>query len=316
MNIGVIGAGKFGIAIANQLSLNKKNKVIVLSRCSKKVNSINSHQKVEFYTNNLSKNLKATNDLKIIENFDILFFAIPSSNVADLSKDIFTYVSNKTLIVNLSKGLIKDLTVYEFLKISFDKNHILTLKGPSFASELISSSTTIFTLGYSLENHKNLFLDIFKDTCVKLDFSKDVIGVEYLSILKNVYSIFIGMIDHNNHSYNYRFLCISKILVEIKYLLKLFGGEVNTFFCSCGISDISMTSLSDMSRNRTFGKNILNHNLTERSNVLAEGVNTLSALGNKLSNKDLNKLPILSFLLQLRENNFKIKNLDLRNIIT
>ena len=41
MNIGVIGAGKFGIAIANQLSLNKKNKVIVLSRCSKKVNSIN-----------------------------------------------------------------------------------------------------------------------------------------------------------------------------------------------------------------------------------------------------------------------------------
>ena len=63
-------------------------------------------------------------------------------------------------------------------------------------------------------------------------------------------------------------------------------------------------------------KNILNHNLTERRNVLAEGVNTLSALGNKLSNKDLNKLPILSFLLQLKENNFKIKNLDLRNIIT
>ena len=57
MNIGVIGAGKFGIAIANQLSLNKKNKVIVLSRSSKKVNSINSHQKVEFYTNNLSKNV-------------------------------------------------------------------------------------------------------------------------------------------------------------------------------------------------------------------------------------------------------------------
>ena len=44
MNIGVIGAGEFGVAIANQLSLNQKNKVIVLSRCSKKVNSINSYQ--------------------------------------------------------------------------------------------------------------------------------------------------------------------------------------------------------------------------------------------------------------------------------
>ena len=316
MNIGVIGAGKFGIAIANQLSLNKKNKVIVLSRCSKKVVSINSHQKVEFYADNLSKNLKATNDLKIIESLDILFFAIPSSNFADLSKDIFNYVSKKTLIVNLCKGLIKDLTIYEFLKISFNKNHILTLKGPSFASELISSSSTIFTLGYLIENHKNLFLDIFKNTCVKLDFSKDIVGVEYLSILKNVYSIFIGMVDHNNNSYNYRYLCISKILLEIKYLLIFFGGEVNTFFCSCGISDISMTALSDMSRNRTFGKNILNNNPDERKKILAEGVNTLSALANKLSTKDLNKLPILSFLLHLKENNFKIKNFDTSNIIT
>tara|TARA_B100001939_G_scaffold201602_1_gene173210 strand:+ start:227 stop:1177 length:951 start_codon:yes stop_codon:yes gene_type:complete len=316
MNIGVIGAGKFGLAIANQLSLNKQNQVIVISRCSNKIDSINSYQKVEFYNENLSKNLKATNDLKIIKNFDILFCAIPSSNVADLSKDIYTYVSNKTLIVNLSKGLIKDLTVYEFLKISFSNNHILTLKGPSFASELISSLTTIFTLGYSLEKHKNLLHDIFKNTCVKLDFSKDIIGVEYLSILKNVYSIFIGMVDYDNSSYNYRFLCISKILLEIKYLLKFFGGEVDTFFCSCGISDISMTALSDMSRNRTFGKNILKHNLNERKNLLAEGVNTLSALGNKLSNQDLKKLPILSFLLQLKDNNFKIKHFDPKKIIT
>ena len=171
-------------------------------------------------------------------------------------------------------------------------------------------------MSISLENHKNLLLDIFKNTCVKLDFSKDIIGVEYLSILKNVYSIFIGIVDHNNHSHNYRFLCISKILLEIKYLLKLFGGEVNTFFCSCGISDISMTALSDMSRNRTFGKNILNHNPSERKNILVEGVNTLSALGNKLSTKDLNKLPILSFLLQLKENNFKTKSFDMRNILT
>ena len=42
MNIGVIGAGKFGLAIANQLSLNKQNQVIVISRCSNKIDSINT----------------------------------------------------------------------------------------------------------------------------------------------------------------------------------------------------------------------------------------------------------------------------------
>ena len=40
MNIGVIGAGKFGLVIANQLSLNKQNLVVVLSRCSNKIDSI------------------------------------------------------------------------------------------------------------------------------------------------------------------------------------------------------------------------------------------------------------------------------------
>ena len=49
MNIGVIGAGKFGLAIANQLSLNKKIKSLFFLDVAIKVNSINSHQKVEFY---------------------------------------------------------------------------------------------------------------------------------------------------------------------------------------------------------------------------------------------------------------------------
>ena len=69
-----------------------------------------------------------------------------------------------------------------------------------------------------------------------------------------------------------------------------------------------------MSRNRTFGKNILKHNLNERKNLLAEGVNTLSALRYSCQIR-FKKLPILSFLLQLKDNNFKIKHFDPRKLL-
>ena len=68
MKIGVLGAGKFGLAIANQLSFNAKNHVVVISKSSKKIESINFHQTVDFYSSKLSKKLKATNDIIESEN--------------------------------------------------------------------------------------------------------------------------------------------------------------------------------------------------------------------------------------------------------
>ena len=46
MNIIVLGAGTFGTAIANELSVNTQNKVILFSRNDKKVQEIN-----DFHTN-------------------------------------------------------------------------------------------------------------------------------------------------------------------------------------------------------------------------------------------------------------------------
>ena len=62
MNIIVLGAGTFGTAIANELSVNTQNKVILFSRNDNKVHEIN-----DFHTNKscfpnkrLSENLNAS----------------------------------------------------------------------------------------------------------------------------------------------------------------------------------------------------------------------------------------------------------------
>ena len=66
MNIIVIGAGAFGTAIANELSVNTENNAVLFSRNKEKVDEINSHNtnKSCFPNKHLTKHLTATFDKK------------------------------------------------------------------------------------------------------------------------------------------------------------------------------------------------------------------------------------------------------------
>ena len=109
MNIIVLGAGTFGTAIANELSVNTQNKVILFSRNDNKVHEIN-----DFHTNKscfpnkrLSENLIASSKHNIMINADVIFIAIPSNSIV---QNLLKYKENfnsKTLFVNLSKGFLK-----------------------------------------------------------------------------------------------------------------------------------------------------------------------------------------------------------------
>ena len=70
MNILVLGAGIFGTAIANELSVNTENKVVLFSRNQSKVDEINicNTNKSCFPNKHLTKFLSATSDKNEIKN--------------------------------------------------------------------------------------------------------------------------------------------------------------------------------------------------------------------------------------------------------
>ena len=81
MNILVIGAGAFGTAVANELSVNIENNVVLFSRNQKKVDEINTHHtnKFCFPNKHLTEFLSATTDKNEITKADVIFIALPSS---------------------------------------------------------------------------------------------------------------------------------------------------------------------------------------------------------------------------------------------
>ena len=256
MNILVLGAGTFGTAIANELAINKKNNVILFSRSQDKVREINQNSTNQnFFPNKkLTKELTATSDINDIKYIDIIFIALPSSKIIDTLFSIKHNFKKDVLIINLSKGLYKDgITIVESIKKKIDIKNVITLKGPSFAVEIMEHAETLLTLGYSTSNQYRTVIKIIKNTSLNIDFTKDILGVEVLSVLKNIYALFIGVIDAKYDSPNTRFMFLTKSFSEIRIILKFLEGNEDTLFLGCGFGDLCLTSLNDLSRNRTLG---------------------------------------------------------------
>ena len=171
------------------------------------------------------------------------------------------------------------------------------MKGPSFAVEISKKAPTLLTLGYKNNFQKSLINNIFSKSNIYIEYTNDIYGVEILSIVKNIYAIFLGISDQKYNSPNTRFLFMSKIFTEIKIITQALGGDIETIFKSCGIADVCLTSLNELSRNRKLGISIgkLNTDFNKK-NSITEGINSINIVYQLLDDPVIKALPILSKL--------------------
>jgi len=252
----IVGSGNFATAFGNRLTKNEELDVTLLSIQEQVVNSINtSHFNPLYFPHvKLADRLSATLDKSILANSDIIFLALPSYVVVDYVNENKHLFSKEAIIINLAKGFSKDnhTSIVEVIQ-ELLTNRIGTLKGPTFAREVINNVPTAMTLGSKHPDLHDEFREVFKDTNIYFDFSEDVVGVELLSILKNIYAIVIGIVDAHFNSPNLRFFVLNKAFNEMRMILKDNGGQDETLFRYCGYGDFNLTALNDLSRNRTLG---------------------------------------------------------------
>lgn len=250
-----IGAGAIGTSLGNILAEKGKDIVTLHSIESDVVESINL-QGINgryFPTIRLHEGLKATTDNAELRKADVLFLAIPSVVLMEYLDSVKTFIRPDTILVNLAKGFGHEhKTIVRCLAEQFP-NPVCTLKGPSFAREILNRVPTGMTLGTTDEDVRSTITDIYSGTPLSIDHSSDPEGVEVLSILKNIYAIVIGIVDAHFNSPNIRFLILTKTFREMHNILLQSGGKEETIFRYCGFGDFTLTALNDLSRNRTLG---------------------------------------------------------------
>jgi glycerol-3-phosphate cytidylyltransferase len=313
MNILIIGSGLMGTAIGHCLALNSNNNVHLLVRTEKVSNEINErHTNLRYFPDkNLNPRLKATTDYEEIKRADIIFIALPIHVIYEHIDNIKKYFLQNALVVNLSKGIYSNgITVVESLQKQLNNMNIVSLKGGTFAVEMINGSPLLFTLGFKRKHQYVLVNKAIKNTNIFIDYTTDIRGVELLSALKNIYATLIGNIDTTHYSPNTRFMILTKVFSEIRIIMKALGGRGDTMFLSAGVGDIALTLLNDLSKSK-ISESLIYRGFysikNDNSPIVIEEIEIIDFLDITLSSLLKKRLPLFKTLITfLKERKNKI----------
>ena len=132
----------------------------------------------------------------------------------------------------------KIVTISELLKKNYKAMNISVLKGPCLAKELArKNQTSVIIANKNINIAKKIGKKISTNYYL-VDFSKDIIGVEVCSSIKNIYSMIIGA----GHSLNMSSSLFQKSIIEMQYLTKYFKGKEATTLGLAGIGDLYVSA--------------------------------------------------------------------------
>ena len=196
----IIGGGAMGSAFS--IPCLENNNLVTITEPYNKIFIKNLTSKNKFHSSlnlNLPKKLKFMNYSKEIfkKRFDLIVIALSLAGIDFIGKELKD-LSIRTPLLVLTKGLKYDkkkkklLTISDLLKKSFNVANISVLKGPCLAKELAKKNKTSVIVA-----NKNIKLakwigKLISTKYYLTEFSRDVIGVEICSAIKNIYAMVIG----------------------------------------------------------------------------------------------------------------------------
>ena len=282
MNIGVIGAGGWGTALANVAASNGHN-VTMWSRSLRLIEEINSRHTNTTYLDGVTvqSSVVASTEPESIHGSDILVVSVPTQFIRSVFGS-YDFQVRDVRIANASKGIENKslLRVSQLLRevCKIDRDNYAVLTGPSHAEEVVRGVPTTILAASSDEETAMHIQNAFSNATFRVYRSNDVIGAELGGALKNVIAIAAGIIDGLGTGDNTKAALITRGLAEITRLGVVLGANPATFSGLSGLGDLIVTCDSRHSRNRHVGEEIgrgksLQDVLAETP-MIAEGVAT------------------------------------------
>ena len=317
MNLTFLGSGSFGTALAVIFS-NYDFKIKMFDRNMDVVNGINEKRKNIKYLKNIHipEKIIATNDINdAINNSDIIFFAVPSHAVREISKQIKDKINSNSVIVCLSKGIEQDThkRLSEILEEELPHNPIVILSGPSHAEEIALRKPTALVSTSKDMKFAELIRDTLSNDVLRIYTNSDIVGVEIGGSMKNVIALAIGIITGMGYGDNSSAAIITRSLQDIVKMGVSLGGKLETFFGLTGIGDLIVTCLSEHSRNRKcgllIGKGMKLDEAIKEIGMVVEGINACKIFYEIAKEKNI-EVPIIESLYEVLFNNKDLRSIE------
>jgi glycerol-3-phosphate dehydrogenase (NAD(P)+) len=310
--IAVIGGGSWATAIVKILSENietvgwyMRNRTAI-EHIKKNNHNPNYLRAADVYASQLD----LSSDInRIVANYDVLIFAIPSAFLMSELEKLKKPLKNK-IIFSAIKGIVPEtgLIVGEHFHkeygIPFDNIGVIT--GPCHAEEVAMERLSYLTIACQNEDNAKLMSSSLKSWYIKTKISDDIIGTEYAAMLKNIYAVAAGIAHGLGYGDNFQAVLMSNAIREMKRFIKKVHQMKRNINNSAYLGDLLVTGYSTFSRNRQFGS-MVGKGYTVKSaqmemSMIAEGYYaTKSAF--KMKEKNGANTPIINAVFNVLYNN-------------
>lgn len=314
--VGVVGAGSFGITVAQLLAIN--NDVLLYARdqeVARKINETRTHLGVS-----LAPRITAISSYApLAESCEVIFPVVPSDDFRNMMQSLGPLLAPRHILIHGTKGLdtsrIKDVMTFSgklsredvctMSTVITQESNVLRvgcLSGPNLSKEILEGQPTATVIASEFDEVVSIGIDVLSSKKIFVFGSSDITGAELAGAFKNIIAVGSGYLSGKGLGKNVQGLFITRGLHEIAYFGGLLGADKSAFLGTAGIGDLIATATSSSSRNFNFGFQLGEgrqlQEVLESSEELAEGVRTLK-IAFMLAKTEKTRLPIIETLYKI-----------------
>ena len=299
-NVGVLGAGSWGTALALLLHKNGHH-VTVWSISKEEVEMLSKERehKSKLPGVKLPEEMQFTNVLEeAIQGKNFMVLAVPSPFTRATARNMKSYVAENQIIVDVAKGIEEDtlMTLSQQIHEEIPQADVAVLSGPSHAEEVGRGLPTTCVISGPKRETAEYLQGIFMSPVFRVYTTPDTLGVELGGSLKNVIALAAGTADGLGYGDNTKAALITRGIAEIARLGTKMGAHMETFYGLSGMGDLIVTCASVHSRNRKagylMGKGYTMQQAMDEVKMVVEGVYSAKAAKSLAEKYDV-EMPII-----------------------
>lgn len=257
--VAIMGGGSWATAIA-KIVLNHEESINWYIRRNDRIEEFKRLGHNPAYLTGLhfdTSRINFSSDINdIVKQSQTLIFVTPSPYLKSHLKKLRTSLRDK-LVVTAIKGIVPDenVTVSTYFQKAYNvpEDQIASIGGPSHAEEVALDRLCYLTVGCRNIENARLVADILACKCVKASVCTDIEGIEYSSVLKNVYAICAGICHGLKLGDNFQAVLVANAVQEMDRFLTTIEPSERRISDSVYLGDLLVTMYSNFSRNRVFG---------------------------------------------------------------
>lgn len=262
-NVAVIGGGSWATALA-KLLLTNCDRIGWYMHREDRIEDFIKYRHNPVYLSDVdfdTARISFTADInRACEEADTLVIVVPSPYFKETADRISVDISGKN-IVSAVKGIVADtdqlITDYFVTHFGCSEENMLVIGGPCHAEEVALDRLSYLTIGCRDIEKSRCFAAHLAGKKMKTIISRDVNGIEYSAVLKNVYAIAAGIISGMKAGDNFMAMMVCNAIREMKRftdaISPLPDRDIDR---SAYLGDLLVTAYSRFSRNHNFGSMI------------------------------------------------------------